>query len=210
MSYDSKQDTQNHIDQVIREGLRFTINLRSRCSGFDAKSLSIIDGFIDKLQKQIAKHDASKLVSPEKDGFDKYTPMLAKMQYGSDEYKKCLNELQHPYLDHHYANNSHHPEHFKDGVNGMNLFDFIEMFCDWQAAVKRNLNGDIHKSIEINTKRFKLEPIVAQVLENTASDYYGFNLCDVVITYACVKSGRAILRDYDYGDQLLGIIGNTF
>lgn len=105
MSYDSRLDTKKHINQVIEEGVKFTSKLRSQSANCDAKMLVAIDDFINKFQRQIAKHDASKLVSPEKDGFDKYAPMLAKMEYGSSEYKKCLNELQHPYLDHHYTQN---------------------------------------------------------------------------------------------------------
>lgn len=208
MSYDSRLDTKKHINQVIEEGVKFTSKLRSQSAHCDAKMLGAIDDFINKFQRQIAKHDASKLVSPEKDGFDKYTPMLAKMEYGSDEYKKCLNELQHPYLDHHYANNSHHPEHFKNGINGMNLFDLIEMLCDWNAAVKRNKNGDIEKSLEINRDRFKIEPDLYVVLGNTVVDF-GFTLCDVVKTWAYIKCNRTKLSDQEFGNQLLGIIGNT-
>lgn len=208
MSYDSRLDTKKHINQVIEEGVKFTSKLRSQSSHYDAKMLGAIDDFINKFQRQIAKHDASKLVSPEKDGFDKYTPMLAKMEYGSDEYKKCLNELQHPYLDHHYANNSHHPEHFKNGINGMNLFDLIEMLCDWNAAVKRNKNGDIEKSLEINKDRFKIEPDLYVVLGNTVVNF-GFTLCDVVKTWAYIKCNRTKLSDQEFGNQLLGIISNT-
>lgn len=170
MSYDSRPDTKKHINQVIEEGVRFTSRLRSISSNLTTASLDMLDRFIVAFQRQIAKHDASKLVSPEKDGFDKYTPMLAKMEYGSNEYKKCRNELQHPYLDHHYANNSHHPEHYKNGINGMNLFDVIEMYCDWKAAVKRNKNGDIKKSIAINEERFQMDKFLADMLRNTVDN----------------------------------------
>ena len=142
--YDSRPDTQKHINQVITEGVKFTSKLRRISANLNNHSLDMLNKFIAIFQGQIAKHDASKLVSPEKDGFDKYTPMLAKMEYGSDEYKKCLKELQHPYLDYHYANNSHHPEHYKNGINGMNLFDVIEMYCDWKAAVRAWENNQIN------------------------------------------------------------------
>ena len=207
--YDSTQDTKKHISQVIEEGVRFTSKLRNQSSNCDSEVLVAIDDFISRFQRQVAKHDASKLVSPEKDGFDKYTPMLAKIEFGSPEYKKCLSELQHPYLDHHYANNSHHPEHYNNGINGMNLFDFIEMFCDWQAAVRRNKNGDIRKSIEINKERFKMEPQVALVLSNTVAGF-GFTLCDVIKSYIYLKLGHSKLSYYSgYSKQLLGIIANT-
>lgn len=145
MMYNSTKDTQKHINEVIKQGTKFAL----------------------KLQKQIQKHDASKLKSPEKEGFDKYTPMLAKMEYNSPEYKKCLEELKDPYLKHHYESNSHHPEHFENGIDGMNLYDLIEMLCDWKAAVKRNKNGNIYKSLEINKGRFKISNQLYNILLNT-------------------------------------------
>ena len=64
-----------------------------------------------------SKADNSKLESPEKELFDEYTPKLKDCTYGSDEYKEFLKGLKVA-LDHHYANNSHHPEHYENGVNG--------------------------------------------------------------------------------------------
>jgi hypothetical protein len=58
-------------------------------------------------------------------------------------------------------------EEEKCSLNRMNLFDLLEMFIDWNAAVKRHDDGDINKSIEINTKRFNLSPQIVQILENT-------------------------------------------
>jgi hypothetical protein len=35
--------------------------------------------------------------------------------------------------------NSHHPEHYGNrGISGMDLFDVVEMMCDWMAAARRN------------------------------------------------------------------------
>ena len=111
-------------------------------------------------------HDASKFSKEEKPIFMEYTPKLKETTYGSDEYKQFLAEMK-PALDHHYAQNSHHPEHFPNGVDGMNLVDLVEMFCDWYAATKRHADGDIMKSIETNTIRFKLSPQLANILRNT-------------------------------------------
>jgi len=40
------------------------------------------------------------------------TPKLAGSTYGSEEYKAFLGQMK-PALDHHYAVNDHHPEHFR-------------------------------------------------------------------------------------------------
>lgn len=121
----------------------------------------------DELIRRSEVHDASKLSSPEKELFDEYTPKLAGCTYGSDEYKEYLQGLKVA-LDHHYANNSHHPEHYENGVEGFDLFDLIEMFFDWKAASERHNDGNIFKSIEINKKRFNISYQLSSILKNTA------------------------------------------
>lgn len=128
---------------------------------------NLLNACVVDLLKRAEKHDQSKLESPEVEAFTEYTPKLATCTYGSDEYKGYLAAMK-PALDHHYANNSHHPEHFRNGVDGMTLLDVVEMLCDWKAASERHNNGNIRKSIEINTKRFGLSPQLVEILNNTA------------------------------------------
>lgn len=78
-----------------------------------------------------------------------------------------------PALDHHYANNSHHPQHYENGVDGMDLFDIVEMFFDWKAAGERTKDGDIFKSININKERFGLSEQLVKIFENTARKFLG-------------------------------------
>lgn len=145
VKYDSTVDTLKHIKRVAE----------------------LLTGAAQELIIRANEHDNSKLVSPEKELFDEFTPKLAGCTYGSDQYKGYLNELKVA-LDHHYAKNSHHPEHYKNGVNGMDLFDLIEMFFDWKAATERHHDGNIFKSIQINKKRFELSDQLVSILENTA------------------------------------------
>jgi hypothetical protein len=124
--------------------------------------------FCSGLESRGKKHDASKLDEPEATIFEENTPKLCGMTYGSEEYMKTL-ECMRPALDHHYAENRHHPEHFENGVDEMDLLDLVEMFCDWRAAVERHETGDIFNSIKFNTKRFNLSPQLVSILMNTAS-----------------------------------------
>jgi len=121
------------------------------------------------LNQRSEDHDQSKLVSPEKEVFDKFTPKLATSTYGSEEYKGFLAAMK-PALDHHYAKNSHHPEHYENGIQGMSLLDLIEMLCDWKAATMRHNDGDLAKSIEINQKRFGYSEELKGILINTAKE----------------------------------------
>jgi len=126
---------------------------------------------IRELDDRARHHDLSKLESPEKEIFGEYTPELAKAEYGSDEYKALLEKVK-PAIEHHYANNRHHTEHWKNGINDMTLIDLIEMLVDWRAATERVKNGNIRKSIEINAARYGISPQLTQIFENTVREYF--------------------------------------
>lgn len=143
--YDSKADTMLHIKRVQE-----LLSLAAR-----------------ELLKRGEYHDQSKLEMMEKELFDAFTPKLAGCTYGSEEYKAFLIELK-PALDHHYQHNSHHPEHYPFGINGMDLFDLMEMFFDWKAAGERHNNGNIFNSLRINKQRFNISDQVYSILVNTA------------------------------------------
>ncbi len=113
-------------------------------------------------------HDQSKFSDKEVEMFAVYTPRLKGLTYGSDEYKQCLAEMKaQGGLDHHYANNRHHAEYHERGISGMNLIDVIEMFLDWLASSKRHADGDVRRSIEINQERFKMDPQLVAIFQNT-------------------------------------------
>lgn len=148
MSYDSTTDTLLHIKRVNALLIKFSKDLLERATC----------------------HDDSKLAEPEKQLFDEYTPKLKGCTYGSDEYKSFLTSLKVG-LDHHYEKNSHHPEHYANGVDGMDLLDLVEMFMDWKAAGERHADGNIIKSIEHNKDRFRLSEQVVSIFKNTAANY---------------------------------------
>lgn len=120
-----------------------------------------------ELMKRAQHHDDSKLKNPEKPFFDSETPKLASLTYGTPEYEESKRILK-PALDHHYAHNSHHPEHYKDGINDFDLFDLLEMFFDWKASSERHHDGNILQSIEKNADRFGISPQLLRILNNTA------------------------------------------
>ncbi|MDQ3540466.1 MAG: DUF5662 family protein [Chloroflexota bacterium] len=147
MTYDSRPDTKAHIRRVH--------DLLMHCN--------------NNIIQRARIHDNSKLEEPEKSVFDEVTPKLKAMTYGSDEYKASLAEMGEA-LTHHYAHNSHHPEHHKDGIEGMSLFDVVEMLMDWKAATERHTDGDIHRSIVQNAERFGYPPMLQSIFENTARE----------------------------------------
>ena len=141
---ESKFKTLRHIE-AVRNYINFCVNRLIQCG---------------------EKHDKTKLEPPELDYFVKYTPLLKGLTYGSDEYKRILNEMR-PAIEHHNKHNRHHPEHHENGIDGMHLIDLLEMVCDWMAASKRHNNGDIFKSLEINKDRFNISPQLYSIMKNT-------------------------------------------
>jgi hypothetical protein len=122
---------------------------------------------IELMRRQFT-HDRSKLSSPEWEMFESITHKLEGLTYGSEEYEAQRQQMLGQALEHHYFNNRHHPEFFgSEGVLGMNLFDLLEMLCDWIAACQRHADGDIARSIEINRDRFGLSGDLVQILKNT-------------------------------------------
>ena len=57
--------------------------------------------------------------------------------------------------------------HIQTVQEEMNLVSILEMLCDWKAATLRYADGDIHKSIELNQKRFGYSDEFKQVFLNT-------------------------------------------
>lgn len=147
MSYDSAKDTLEHIKHVN----------------------TLLIQVATLILKRATEHDNSKLESPEKETFDKATPKLRSLTYGSDEYRSTLREIK-PALKHHYENNSHHPEYYQNGVNDMDLLDLIEMLCDWKAATLRHEDGNIQKSLRINKQRFNIDHQLQKIIENTCKN----------------------------------------
>lgn len=121
---------------------------------------------IDLLRRKASEHDRTKLEDPELSTFTEFTEKLAGCTYGTDEYKQFLQQMK-PALDHHYARNRHHPEHYQNGVNDMTLVDVIEMVCDWKAATLRHNDGNILRSIEHNAQRFGIDSQLAAIMRNT-------------------------------------------
>jgi len=128
---------------------------------------NLLGEVIKELLERAAKHDQSKLEPPEVQAFTELTPKLAGLTFGSPEYLACKDALG-PALEHHYANNRHHPEHFAHGVHDMTLVDLIEMVVDWKASSERHHDGNLLKSVQANAKRFQISAQLRDVLENTA------------------------------------------
>lgn len=145
--YDSTADTLDHISKV-----------RAR-----------VEEITKRLNIRAIWHDRSKLSEPEKSGYDALTIALKDCVYGSDDYKAALKEAA-PVIARHYAVNSHHPEHYEQGIAGMSLLDIVEMLADWKGASERTKQGSIAQSLAHNKERFGISDQMMSVIENTVKE----------------------------------------
>jgi len=113
-------------------------------------------------------HDRDKLVPPQKAGWDANTPRPP-LHYGTRAYYEHLVEIAQT-TTRHYEVASHHPEHHPHGVGGMSILDLIEMLADWMDANRAHGDGNLLESIRLGVLRFKIEPQLAKILENTAAE----------------------------------------
>ena len=147
MSYDSRADTEKHIAEVIGR----------------------VDQVCSELRIRVQGHDRSKLMSPEKEVFDRVTEGLRGLTYGSSEYKAQLEGMGEA-LGHHYSVNRHHPEWHSEGIRGMNLLDLVEMLADWKAASGRHADGSMRASLDLNRERFGVSDELYGMLERTCEE----------------------------------------
>lgn len=149
-----------------------------------------------EINRRCLTHDQSKLVNPELGTFVEYTPKLKGVQFGSAEYKSFLEGMA-PALANHYANNRHHPEYYKHGVQDMNFFDVYEMMCDWMASSLRTKDGSFQSSIDHCKVRFEIDEELCALMLHTfdqvfkdeyarhQSFYYSQTLPTETGTYGC-------------------------
>jgi len=128
---------------------------------------AIMSKMIEALTSRMKRHDDSKLTEPEMSGFIKIAPELnggKKISIDSQEYKDSIKISA---VEEHYKNNDHHPEHFENGVEDMNLMQVTEMVADWISASKR-YDGVVN--LEYQTERFKLDKQLMAIISNTINN----------------------------------------
>lgn len=166
IKYDSAKETLEHIAQVRHAISKVVYVLKKRAQKNEAHRVDLIL-LANALTTRGDVHDRTKLEPLEKKAFDKVTPLLKETTYGSERFNELKATIKEA-LDHHYSHNRHHPEHFYNGILGMDLIDFVEMYCDWCASTLRHEDGNIHKSIRINADRFKYNDTIVSIMDNTS------------------------------------------
>lgn len=171
MSYNHYLDTTNHRIMVARKMLLFCeqyvqFNNALTSGAHDAQHVTQV---VNALMARASAHDLSKFSEDEATLFQERIPAIdaAQKQFGyeSPEHKSARANLGEA-LKHHYANNTHHPEHFSNGVEGMNVYDVVEMLCDWWAVADAKV-ANVLSFIAQNQVRFNISEQLKEILVST-------------------------------------------
>lgn len=136
----------------------------------------LLGEFAIEMIKRGARHDRSKFLPVELEPLAKMQALIdaeGPAQFGTEEYKR-RTDLLGGMIQHHRQNNSHHPEHYEfelggdcmHGINGMDLFDLVEMFFDWKAASERG--EDTCMRLGSACDKYHVDGPLRHILYNTA------------------------------------------
>jgi hypothetical protein len=146
---DSTQETQAHIEKVQAR----------------------IEEIRNRLAMRAVYHDMSKFAEPEKAILDAKHETLSTLRYGTPEYAAAMAAVDmQPFLEHHYAANDHHPQHYPNGIAGMSYLAVLEMLADWAAAGERTKEGSLAQSLAHNRERFTLSDEQFAMMQHTIEE----------------------------------------
>lgn len=145
-----------------------TTYLKQRTQSHIRDVQELLEDFENLLHLRGHYHDESKLEEPELSGYGNLHEEIKDLPTGSPSYQAVIEKYR-PAVDHHYQNNSHHPQHFPNGVNGMSLLDVIEMLCDWKASITA-VGKDFPTELELNFKRFAIDNQLQDIMRNTCEE----------------------------------------
>lgn len=141
-----------------------------------ARVRQLLGEFAIEMIKRGDRHDASKFEPVEMEPLERMQELIDKegqAQFGTDEYKRRTDMLG-PMIQHHRQHNSHHPEYYEyelggdcmHGINGMDLFDVVEMFFDWKAASERSESSTMNLTAACD--KYHVEGPLRHIMFNTA------------------------------------------
>ena len=115
----------NHFEELCTHKKHLIDSCKKMCIYFLKKNN---EEFALALMKRAFIHDISKLSEFEfhaSDAFDAF-------EIHSKDRNYVFSDNEKIFLEEHWKNNRHHPEHWQD-VSDMAEIDIVEMVCDWHA-----------------------------------------------------------------------------
>jgi hypothetical protein len=128
-----------------------------------AANMSVV---AELIQRRGDVHDITKLMSPEVELARAADKCLGPRKGLENRRGKCSHV--DAFIAAHYCNplNSHHPEHFENGVEDMNMIDMLEMLCDWRACCSGNFSDTLDRGFA----RFKVSGPLRSLMRKTCKE----------------------------------------
>jgi len=124
----------------------------------------------EELRKRAEEHDNSKLQFPEIEWLIEMDKE-PRCQYGTKEYYEKMNRWK-KFFVHHYTQNKHHPDHYSNGIDDMDLVDITEFLVDVVSYYEVLQAHDGEKVLDDQEKRFQISGQLRNVLSNTLINYF--------------------------------------
>lgn len=112
-------------------------------------------------------HDQSSLNGSEFRIYEEHFDELQKYPMFDPRRDAVLKEMRVATMYHHNAND-HHPEHFDDGINGMNLIQMIEFVADIMSQSEQN-GIDVYEMLPLLKDQYDISSQLYQVILNTVA-----------------------------------------
>lgn len=124
----------------------------------------------EELRKRAEEHDNSKLQFPEIEWLIEMDKE-PRCKYGTKEYYEKMNRWK-KFFVHHYTQNKHHPDHYSNGIDDMDLVDITEFLVDVVSYYEVLQAHDGEKVLDDQEKRFQISGQLRNVLSNTLINYF--------------------------------------
>lgn len=161
----------------------------------------MLRGAAKNLDSRGYNHDNTKLSCAELPHFEEAKPILESSEYLSKEYMEGLKILG-PALEHHYANNNHHPEHYAK---------------EWKCDGCRSTFSTEEKTNGVTCPVCGVDGKIKYVCEMSRMSL--FDLLEMLIDWKAateispngdiIKSIEKGQERFGYGDELKEILFNT-
>lgn len=172
---------------------------------------------ISALTVRAAYHDRSKLYEPEKAILDAKAGALAELRYGTPEYAAAMAAVDmQPFLEHHYAHNDHHPQHWTWPIPDSPEAEEIAVLrhdIEVLEALEPQTEGGLESRILARLKRdlAVLEsPVNAMSLLSASEMLADHKAASERTKEGSIEGSVDTNRDrFGYSDQLYNIFRNT-
>ena len=124
-----------HVHNVVSMYEKYFFPLLYKDFALTTCSASELKASIEQIKEYIQFHDSSKYSEEEFVPYRrKFYPTSAEQALDAEQKRQIEDESEEAWV-HHYRNNPHHPQYWKDenGTRDMHMTAIVEMLCDWMA-----------------------------------------------------------------------------